>query len=144
VDKKKITHQLQCYLHIRQANYLFLFQAMKIVNVVKLKEEFDYESLCRKLESQVDHLTAEIERQQKLREDDKYELEKQLRECQDSFAEARKVLVTRSEVVIFPACILLQIFGFGIFFAIYFIKVVFNVLRYAYFYTFSLLVYNNL
>jgi kinesin family protein 5 len=47
---------------------------MKIVNMVKLKEEFDYESLCRKLENQVDHLTAEIERQQKLREDDKHEL----------------------------------------------------------------------
>lgn len=76
---------------------MFGQRAMKIVNVVKLKEEFDYESLCRKLESQVDHLTAEIERQQKLRDDDKYELEKQLRECQDSFAEARKVLVTRSE-----------------------------------------------
>jgi hypothetical protein len=40
---------------------------MKIVNMVKLKEEFDYESLCRKLETQVDHLTAEVERQNKLR-----------------------------------------------------------------------------
>ncbi|XP_075671190.1 kinesin-like protein KIN-UC isoform X1 [Castanea sativa] len=76
---------------------MFGQRAMKIVNMVKLKEEFDYESLSRKLEGQVDHLTAEIERQQKLRDDDKYKLEKQLRECHDSFAEARKVLVTRSE-----------------------------------------------
>lgn len=76
---------------------MFGQRAMKIVNMVKLKEEFDYESLCRKLENQVDHLTAEIERQQKLREDDKYELEKRLRERQDSFSEANKVLVTRSE-----------------------------------------------
>lgn len=81
---------------------------MKIVNMVKLKEEFDYESLCRKLENHVDHLTADIERQQKLREDDKYEWEKQLRDCQDSFAEANKILVARSEVVVFPAHVLLQ------------------------------------
>ncbi|OMO65565.1 Armadillo [Corchorus capsularis] len=76
---------------------MFGQRAMKIVNVVKLKEEFDYESLCRKLETQVDHLTAEIDRQQKLRERDKYELEKQLQECQDSFYETRMNLVTRSE-----------------------------------------------
>lgn len=81
--------------------YLFL-QAIKIVNTVKLKEEFDFESLCRKLEIQVDHLTVEIERKQKLREDDKYELEKQLKECQDSFAEAKRNLIGRSEVVVFP------------------------------------------
>ena len=78
-------------------------QTMKIVNVVKLKEEFDYESLCRKLDTRVDHLTGEIDRQQKLRESDKYDLEKQLQECQDSFHETRKNLVTRSEVVCSPA-----------------------------------------
>nr|XP_023912109.1 kinesin-like protein KIN-UC isoform X3 [Quercus suber] len=78
---------------------MFGQRAMKIVNMVKLKEEFDYESLSRKLEGQVDYLTAEIERQQKLRDDGKYKLEKQLRECHDSFAEARKVLVTRSEIL---------------------------------------------
>lgn len=76
---------------------MFGQRAMKIVNMVKLKEEFDYESLCRKLENQVDYLTAEVERQQKLREDDKKELEKRLREYQDSFSEAKEVLVTRSE-----------------------------------------------
>ncbi|KAG6734387.1 hypothetical protein I3842_01G270400 [Carya illinoinensis] len=76
---------------------MFGQRAMRIVNTVKVKEEFDYESLCRKLENQVDNLTADIERQQKLRDDDKYELEKQLRECQENFAEANKILVTRSE-----------------------------------------------
>ncbi|XP_042951539.1 kinesin-like protein KIN-UC isoform X3 [Carya illinoinensis] len=75
---------------------MFGQRAMRIVNTVKVKEEFDYESLCRKLENQVDNLTADIERQQKLRDDDKYELEKQLRECQENFAEANKILVTRS------------------------------------------------
>ncbi|GLT88836.1 hypothetical protein SLE2022_068450 [Rubroshorea leprosula] len=76
---------------------MFGQRAMKIVNTIKLKEEFDYESLCRKLETQVDHLTSEIERQQKLRENDKHELEKQLRECQNSFSEERQNLVTKSE-----------------------------------------------
>ncbi|KAK3232525.1 hypothetical protein Dsin_004406 [Dipteronia sinensis] len=74
---------------------MFGQRAMKIVNMVKLKEEFDYESLCRKLETQVDHLTAEIERQQKLRENDKYELEKRLRECQNSYDEGKNTLITQ-------------------------------------------------
>ncbi|KAF6161231.1 hypothetical protein GIB67_009118 [Kingdonia uniflora] len=37
---------------------MFGQRAMKIVNMLKLKEEFDYESLCRKLENRVDFLTA--------------------------------------------------------------------------------------
>lgn len=75
---------------------MFGQRAMKIVNMVKLKEEFDYERLCRKLEAQVDLLTAEIERQQKLRENDKHEFSKHLKECQDS-SEEKQNLVTRSE-----------------------------------------------
>lgn len=78
---------------------------MKIVNRLKLKEEFDYESLCRKLEKRVDQLTEEIERQQKLRKNEKVELEKRLRECQNSFAEAEKNLVTRSAAIVPPAAI---------------------------------------
>lgn len=73
---------------------------MKIVNMVKLKEEFDYESLCRKLETQVDHLTAEVERQTKLRNSEKLELEKRLRECENTFAEAEKN-AARSKVFVF-------------------------------------------
>ncbi|KAL9351461.1 hypothetical protein Peur_054141 [Populus x canadensis] len=76
---------------------MFGQRAMKIVNMVKLKEEFDYESLCRKLETQVDHLTAELERGKKLRECEKLDLEKQLKQCQVSFSESEKNLVTRSE-----------------------------------------------
>ncbi|KAF5742558.1 Armadillo/beta-catenin repeat family protein / kinesin motor family protein isoform 1 [Tripterygium wilfordii] len=76
---------------------MFGQRAMKVVNMVKLKEEFDYESLCRKLEAQVDHLTAEIERQQKLRDNDEHNFEKQLKECVDSFSEENKNLLTRSE-----------------------------------------------
>ncbi|KAM7265673.1 hypothetical protein ACFE04_003356 [Oxalis oulophora] len=72
---------------------MFGQRAMKIVNVVKLKEEFDYESLCRKLESQIDHLSADIDRQLKLRNDDHNELEKTIVECQ----ETKRNLVARSE-----------------------------------------------
>lgn len=71
---------------------------MKILNMVKLREDFDYERLCRKLELQIDHLTAEIERQQHSKDDDIRGLEKRLRDCQDSSAEANKNLVKKSEV----------------------------------------------
>lgn len=76
---------------------LFGQRAMKIINTVKLKEEFDYESLCRKLESQVEQLTAEIDKQQKLRENHKNEMEKKLTEQQNSFAYTENSLVSRSE-----------------------------------------------
>lgn len=72
---------------------------MKVVNVVKLKEEFDYEGLCRQLESQVDELTAEIERQKRSREDDRCELEKRHKECQDAISATETTLRKRSEVV---------------------------------------------
>ncbi|CAK9159670.1 unnamed protein product [Ilex paraguariensis] len=76
---------------------MFGQRAMKVVNMVKLKEEFDYESLCRKLEDQIDHLTIELDRQQKLRENDKNKMERKLKECQTSFAETEKSLSDRSE-----------------------------------------------
>lgn len=76
---------------------MFGQRAMKIVNAIKLKEEFDYEGLCRKLEIQVDHLIEEVDKQQKLRENYKSEMESELREYQNSFAEAEKSLVSRSE-----------------------------------------------
>ncbi|KAK2634074.1 hypothetical protein Ddye_028866 [Dipteronia dyeriana] len=91
-----ITIGLSARHHAETASTIMFGQrAMKIVNMVKLKEEFDYESLCRKLETQVDHLTAEIERQQKLRENDKYKLEKRLRECQNSYDEGKNTLITQ-------------------------------------------------
>ncbi|GAB4854984.1 hypothetical protein Ancab_023571 [Ancistrocladus abbreviatus] len=78
---------------------MFGQRAMKIVNMVKLKEEFDYESLSKKLEIQVDNLTKEIDRQQKLRDNYIHEMEKKLKDCQLSFSEAEKSLVTRSEIL---------------------------------------------
>ncbi|KAL0303386.1 UNVERIFIED_CONTAM: Kinesin-like protein KIN-UC [Sesamum radiatum] len=74
-------------------------QAMKVVNMVKVKEEFDYESLCRKLETQVDHLTVEIDRQQKLRENEKNEMKKLLEGFENSTAQAEKRFVARSELL---------------------------------------------
>ncbi|XP_074309321.1 kinesin-like protein KIN-UC [Silene latifolia] len=78
---------------------MFGQRAMKVVNMMKVKEEFDYESLCRKLESKVDNLTKEIDREQKLRDNYINEMEKKLKQCQRSFMEAEKSLVTRSEIL---------------------------------------------
>lgn len=74
----------------------FLFhQAMKVENMLKIKEEFDYKSLSRKLEVQLDKLIAENERQQKSFEDevDKINLEAQCRisEVERNFADALEV-----------------------------------------------------
>lgn len=80
---------------------------MKIVNTVKLREEFDYENLCRNLETQMEHLTVEIDRQQKFRADDQMVMEKKLRECQKSFTEAERSIVSRSEVTFWPLFYLL-------------------------------------
>lgn len=83
---------------------------MKIVNTVKLREEFDYENLCRKLETQVEHLTVEVDRQQKFRANDRMAMEKKLRECQKSFTETERSIVARSEVTFWP---LFQSFEIG-------------------------------
>ncbi|KMZ65459.1 Armadillo repeat-containing kinesin-like protein 2 [Zostera marina] len=45
-------------------------RTMKVENMVKIKEEFDYKSLCRRLDIEVDRLIAENERQRKNYEDD--------------------------------------------------------------------------
>uniref|UniRef100_A0A803N0J7 Kinesin-like protein n=1 Tax=Chenopodium quinoa TaxID=63459 RepID=A0A803N0J7_CHEQI len=78
---------------------MFGQRAMKVVNVMKVKEEFDYERLSRKLESQVDHLTEEIDRQQKMRDKYKNEMEKKIKEFQRSSAEEEKRLIARSEIL---------------------------------------------
>ncbi|KAK6156341.1 hypothetical protein DH2020_010589 [Rehmannia glutinosa] len=78
---------------------MFGQRAMKVVNMVKLKEEFDYESLCRKLETQIDHLSAEVDRQQKLRDNDKNEMKKLLENFENSSVEAEKRFVVRSELL---------------------------------------------
>ncbi|CAH1412113.1 unnamed protein product [Lactuca virosa] len=64
---------------------LFGQRAMKVENMLKIKEEFDYKSLCRKLETQIDKLIAENERQQKAFED---EIERTAIEAQQRISEA--------------------------------------------------------
>ena len=91
--------------------------------MMKVKEEFDYESLARKLESQVDNLTKEIDRQQKLRDNYIGQMEKKLKECQLSFVEAEKSLIARSEVVSLLA-ILTPVFIVAIFLKYLKIKIV--------------------
>lgn len=71
---------------------------MKVVNAVKLKEEVDYESLCRKLEYHVDYLTSETDRQQKLRENEKEQLEKKMKEKEAFLVETEKKFSVKCEV----------------------------------------------
>ncbi|OAY81135.1 Armadillo repeat-containing kinesin-like protein 1, partial [Ananas comosus] len=76
---------------------MFSQRAMKIVNTVKLKEEVDYETLYRKLEYQVDYLTSELDRQQKLRVNEKVHMEKELKECEATLAEIERNFAVKSE-----------------------------------------------
>ncbi|XP_050386767.1 kinesin-like protein KIN-UB [Argentina anserina] len=71
---------------------LFGQRAMKVENMLKIKEEFDYKSLTRKLDLQVDELIAKNERQHKFYEDEverlTVEAEKRISEVERNFADA--------------------------------------------------------
>ncbi|KAG4922323.1 hypothetical protein JHK86_051136 [Glycine max] len=71
---------------------LFGQRAMKVENMLKIKEEFDYKSLSRKLEIQLDKLIAENERQQKAFEDEvekvNFEAQCRIAEVERNFADA--------------------------------------------------------
>lgn len=68
---------------------------MKVENMLKIKEEFDYKSLSKRLEVQVDKLIAENERQQKAFEAEveriRLEAQKHVMEAERNYAEALKV-----------------------------------------------------
>ncbi|KAL2543614.1 Armadillo repeat-containing kinesin-like protein 3 [Forsythia ovata] len=66
---------------------MFGQRAMKVENMLKIKEEFDYKSLSRKLDVQLDKLIAEHERQQKAFQD---EVERITLEAQKRVAEAER------------------------------------------------------
>ncbi|XP_073009098.1 kinesin-like protein KIN-UA [Typha latifolia] len=85
------------YYSETSSTIMFGQRAMKIVNTVKLKEEVDYESLYRKVENQVDSLTSELERQQKLRDAEKVQMQKKLKEYEASFAEFEETFSMKSE-----------------------------------------------
>ncbi|CAL5381597.1 unnamed protein product [Camellia sinensis] len=66
---------------------LFGQRAMKVENMLKIKEEFDYKSLSRRLEIQLDKLVVDNERQQKAFED---EIERISLEAQSRISEAER------------------------------------------------------
>ncbi|KAK3131541.1 hypothetical protein QOZ80_6AG0507810 [Eleusine coracana subsp. coracana] len=66
---------------------MFGQRAMKVENMVKLKEEFDYKSLCRKLGIELEKLIAENERQREFFND---EIERIRAEAQCRIAESER------------------------------------------------------
>ncbi|KAK8599786.1 hypothetical protein V6N13_060394 [Hibiscus sabdariffa] len=66
---------------------MFGQRAMKVENMLKLKEEFDYKSLSRKLDIQLDQLIMEHERKQKAFED---EIERLTMYAQNQISEAEQ------------------------------------------------------
>lgn len=73
---------------------MFGQRAMKVENMVKLKEEFDYKSLSRRLDIELDKLIVEHERQQKAFED---EIERLATEAQHRISEAERNYVDSLE-----------------------------------------------
>lgn len=64
--------------------------------MLKIKEEFDYKSLARKLDVQVESLIAQHERQQKAYKDEiekiSLEAKKQISQAEKSFADSLEVI----------------------------------------------------
>ncbi|KAF8380413.1 hypothetical protein HHK36_027899 [Tetracentron sinense] len=77
-----------CFVPLKLlASNLPVAMAMKVENMLKIKEEFDYKSLSRRLDIQLDKLIAEHERQQKAFED---EVERITLEAQNRISEAER------------------------------------------------------
>lgn len=66
--------------------------------MVKLKEEFDYKSLCRRMEAELDRLVAENERQIKIRLENDEELDRVVEESRQLVMEAETRLQTAMDV----------------------------------------------
>lgn len=71
---------------------MFGQRAMKVENMLRIKEEFDYKSLSRRLDIQLDKLIAENERQQKAFQDEisriSLDAEKHIAEAERNYADA--------------------------------------------------------
>lgn len=86
-----------------------MLQAMKVENMLKVKEEYDYKSLSRNLDMQLDKLIAENERQQKVFQD---EIERVTLEAQKRFAELEENYTNSLEVCEYPnICTLYKLYG---------------------------------
>ncbi|XP_039779932.1 kinesin-like protein KIN-UA isoform X2 [Panicum virgatum] len=85
--------------HYSETSSTIMFgqRAMKVVNTIKLKEEVDYKILYKKMEREVDQLTSEMERQQKLIKSEKMQLDKKLKESEGSFHDLRMTSNIRIE-----------------------------------------------
>lgn len=87
-----------CHLTaLKMLTCFYLLQAMKVENMLKLKEEFDYKSLSRRLDIQLEKLIAEHERQQKAFENEigriTIEAQNQISETERKYADALEVHV---------------------------------------------------
>ncbi|KAL7607836.1 hypothetical protein Lser_V15G09772 [Lactuca serriola] len=71
---------------------MFGQRAMKVENMLKIKEEFDYKSLARKLDVQLESLIAEHEREQKAYQDEvqkiRLDAKKQMSDAEKSYKDA--------------------------------------------------------
>ncbi|CAL0311681.1 unnamed protein product [Lupinus luteus] len=74
---------------------MFGQRAMKVENMVKLKEEFDYKSLSRRLDIELEKLIMEHERQQKAFED---EIERLATEAQHRISEVERNYANSLEI----------------------------------------------
>ena len=85
----------KCLQQLMSVLQLYLPQAMKVENMLKIKEEFDYKSLSRRLDIQLDKLIAENERQQKAFEEQveriTLEAQKRVSEVERKYADALEV-----------------------------------------------------
>jgi kinesin family member 5 len=88
---------------------------MKVVNTIKLKEEADYEILYKKMEREVDQLTSEMERQQKLIKSEKMQLDKKFKESERSFHDLRMTSNIRIEVsfIAYVSCFFVSFLNYG-------------------------------
>lgn len=84
--------------------YSDLSQAMKVENMLKIKEEFDYKSLAKRLEMEIDKLIAENERQQKVHKNEieriRLEAQKRVAEAEMSYVEALEVYLLHISIIV--------------------------------------------
>ena len=92
---------LVCSIPGSNLNHFHAVQAMKIENMVRIKEEFDYKSLCRKLDRELNKLIAENERQGSLILEQEQGFQTKLEEAWNCASEAEKKLANALEVYTF-------------------------------------------
>ncbi|XP_042050395.1 kinesin-like protein KIN-UB isoform X1 [Salvia splendens] len=81
---------------------MFGQRAMKVENMLKIKEEFDYKSLAKRLEMEIDKLMTENERQLKVYENEieriRLEAQKRVAEAEGNYVEALEEEKTKCQM----------------------------------------------